>query len=78
MKPVLVVVATAVSFAIASPVWAQLTPAWAQSTQADPARDAALRDCTAQVRKRVSGRSDDQNARVAAFKDCMVSRGQRP
>jgi hypothetical protein len=41
-------------------------------------REAALKFCTVQTRKRVSGRSDDQNARVAAFKACMVDRGQAP
>ena len=75
MKSIVSVVAAAAVVALSLPA---VTSTATAQTQIDPKREAAIRDCTAQVRKRVSGRSDDQNARVAAFKTCMVDRGQAP
>ena len=75
MKSIVSLVAAAAAVAMSLPA---VTSSASAQTQIDPKREAALRDCTAQVKKRVSGRSDDQNARVAAFKTCMVDKGQAP
>jgi invasion protein IalB len=75
MKSIVSIIAAAAIVAVSLPA---VTSSATAQTQIDPKREAALKDCTAQVKKRVSSRSDDQNARVAAFKTCMVDRGQAP
>ena len=73
MKSALVGAAFAVSLGFTGSATAQVTP-----VQVDSAREAALKECTEYTRKNAGKRSDDQNQRVAVFKDCMMRRGQRP
>ena len=74
MKIAFVGVAVAVSLGFAEFATAQIvTP-----IQNNAAREAALKYCTEYTKKNAGKRSDDQNQRVAVFKDCMVTQGQRP
>ena len=75
MKSIVSLVAAVAVVALSLPA---VTSTASAQTQIDPKREAALKDCTAQMKQRVSSRSDDQNARVAAFKTCMVEKGLAP